>query len=431
MLDRECKDDLPPLVTKVSRWQRRIDREVLSQDSAAVIIRRKSQEFETCQEVSQEDQAKASKQLQNLLDSLPFLENYKDQKKGRNPYFCISCDKRFTKSSLNSHIKTKHGGKSPKVKCYLCEQVFNKALNALDHVSSRHKVYHCPYKNKAVSNLNGGQNKDHQKCSKSFSEFDKLKKHLKIFHKGSEWPWICGFCDLALFYELEFEIHIKQHTEKSPFACPICSKLFSDNSRLCEHLVFQHLPSQDLAAVSSQASSSNQKPYQNPLKTTQIKSKNQQAQVTQNQIRAFPAYATGAMTDSHTLTLRRGRGGGDTESAKASVGATSNSSNSTSNVKDEAAVSRELAALLLNLHDSNGRAPVSKVDDFSSPNTAAVVAVSAAIQLPKAEDLSLKTSVETAIDLTKSKPEITLTPTMPASITKLVKGQTSNSISGS
>ena len=170
---------------------------------------------------------------------------------------------------------------------------------------------------------------------------------------------------------------------------------------------------------------------QKPLKTTQIKSKNQQAQVTQNQIRAFPAYATGAMTDSHTLTLRRGRGGGDTESAKASVGATSNSSNSTSNVKDEAAVSRELAALLLNLHDSNGRAPVSKVDDFSSPNTAAVVAVSAAIQLPKAEDLSLKTSVETAIDLTKSKPEITLTPTMPASITKLVKGQTSNSISGS
>ena len=131
----------------------------MSQDSAAVIIRRKSQEFETCQEVSQEDQAKASKQLQNLLDSLPFLENYKDQKKGRNPYFCISCDKRFTKSSLNSHIKTKHGGKSPKVKCYLCEQVFNKALNALDHVSSRHKVYHCPYSSKAVSNFIGGQNK--------------------------------------------------------------------------------------------------------------------------------------------------------------------------------------------------------------------------------------------------------------------------------
>merc|ERR1712109_375838 len=78
------------------------------------------------------------------------------------------------------------------------------------------------------------------------------KKHLKIYHKGSEWPWICGFCDLALFYELEFETHIKQHTEKSPFACPICSKLFSDNSRLCEHLVFQHLPSQDLAAISSQ-----------------------------------------------------------------------------------------------------------------------------------------------------------------------------------
>ena len=131
----------------------------MSQDSAAVILRRNSQEFETCQEVSQEDQAKASKQLQNLLHSLPFLENYKDQKKGRNPYFCISCDKRFTKSSLNSHIKFKHGGKSPKLKCYLCEKVFNKASKALDHVSSRHKVYHCPFSSKAVNNFIGGQEK--------------------------------------------------------------------------------------------------------------------------------------------------------------------------------------------------------------------------------------------------------------------------------
>ncbi len=57
-----------------------------------------------------------------------------------------------------------------------------------------------------------------------------------------------------------------------------------------------------------------------------------------------------------------------------------NGAHATSNaggVKDEAAVNREIAALLLNLHANNGR--------------------SVATNVPKAEDLSLKSSVETAI----------------------------------
>jgi len=455
MLDRECKDDLPALVTKVSRRQRRTDEEVLSQDSAAVIIRRNSQEFENCQESLPEAQATASKKQQNLLDSLPHLEKYNEQKKGRNPYLCVPCNKKFAKSSLSSHVKSKHRSKSPKVKCCLCNKVFDKASKAQDHVSSTHKVYLCPHGDLTASSLGSGQNQDRQNssrgsrargnrnCSDSFSEFDKLKAHLKASHEGSEWPWICGFCDLVLLYDLEFEVHIKQHTEKPPFSCPICSRLFSDNSRLREHLVRQHLPSRDTAAAStkateaSAATNSNQKQHPHPPSAAQIKFEKQQAQLAQHQLQVFErlrsslaASTTGAMTDSQSLASRRGRGSGDTEAAKAAVGATSTSSSSASNVKDEAAVSRELAALLLNLHDSNGRAPVTKVDNFSSQNSAALVAATAAIQLPKAEDLSLKASVETAIDLTKSKPEITLTPTMPASITKLVKGQTSNSTSG-
>merc|ERR1739844_242734 len=98
---------------------------------------------------------------------------------------------------------------------------------------------------------------------------------------GSEWPWICGFCDLVLLYELEFEVHIKQHTEKSPFACPICSRLFSENSRLREHLVCQHLPSQDLAAAPTQAFSTATGSYQklHPPSEAQIKFQKQQPQI--------------------------------------------------------------------------------------------------------------------------------------------------------
>merc|ERR1712079_670370 len=94
--------------------------------------------------------------------------------------------------------------------------------------------------------------------------------------------------------------------------------------------------------------------------------------------------------------------------------------------KDEAAVSRELAALLLNLHDSNGGIARSShasstISNITTTNKSNVASTTAS-DFNKAEDLSLKSVAETAIDLTKAKPEITLTPTMPASITKLVKG---------
>ena len=260
---------------------------------------------------------------------------------------------------------------------------------------------------KAKGGAAGGKDRN---CSESFSEFDKLKAHLKASHEGSEWPWICGFCDLVLLYDLEFEVHIKQHTDKPPFGCPICSRLFSDNSRLREHLARQHLPSRDSQPSASTASVSS------PELSSAAQIKSKQPQLTQEQLEAFEKLRNSSMTDSLQAT-RRGRSQDMTADAISS-------SASASNVKDEAAVSRELAALLLNLHDSNGRLGPQQSQQHNN---------SASINVPKAEDLSLKSSVETAIDLTKSKPEITLTPTMPASITKLVKGHnnSNNSSSGS
>ena len=250
------------------------------------------------------------------------------------------------------------------------------------------------------------------KCTSAFSEFDKLKAHLKNSH-NQDWPWICGFCDLVLFYDLEFEVHIKQHTDKPPFACPLCSRLFSDNSRLREHLARQHLPSE---ATSKEASSKNNddKVEENDIDKnssldlasskaevrshtsggSKVKSK-QQAEWQAQQIEAYKRLSKSMSVDKRP--------------------APPSASSLTSMPKDEAAVSRELAALLLNLHDSNGSAR-SHVSNKASSTTVS------STDFNKAEDLSLKNTVETAIDLTKAKPEITLTPTMPASITKLVKG---------
>ena len=262
----------------------------------------------------------------------------------------------------------------------------------------------------------GGAGGKDRNCSESFSEFDKLKAHLKASHEGSEWPWICGFCDLVLLYDLEFEVHIKQHTDKPPFGCPICSRLFSDNSRLREHLARQHLPSRDSQPSAEALTTALTASAGSPGLSSAAQIKSKQPHLTQEQLEAFEKLRNSSMTDSLQAT-RRGRSQDMTADAISS-------SASASNVKDEAAVSRELAALLLNLHDSNGRLGPQQSQPHNN---------SASINVPKAEDLSLKSSVETAIDLTKSKPEITLTPTMPASITKLVKGHnnSNNSTSGS
>jgi hypothetical protein len=305
---------------------------------------------------------------------LPYVEDYNEQKKARNPYLCLPCNKKFTKSSLSSHVKTKHkSAKAVRVKCCLCQLVFDRHNKAQDHVASHHQVYSCTKAN----------------CNDKFSEFDRLKAHLKTGHEGSEWPWICGFCDLVLLYDLEFEVHIKQHTDKSPFACPLCSRLFSDNSRLREHLARQHLPSKDGPD------------YEQPQSQAQLKYQKQQAQLQQQQIEAFERLRTAAqvMTDRNK------------NNSAASVPAVSTSSLLAN--KDEAAMNREIAALLLNLHASSGVGGTASNKDNHTNKI---------FNVPKPEDLSLKSSVETAIDLTKSKPEITLTPTMPASITKLVKG---------
>ena len=140
----------------------RTDEDVSAQDSAAVIIRRNSQETssENLVKPQQEEEEEVeggpqNSQKNSKTASLPSVEQYNEQKKGRNPYHCVPCKKNFARSSLSSHVKSKHRGKSPKVKCGLCDKVFDKAAKAQDHVSSTHKVYPCPHNGN--SNLTGAR----------------------------------------------------------------------------------------------------------------------------------------------------------------------------------------------------------------------------------------------------------------------------------
>lgn len=164
--------------------------------------------------------------------------------------------------------------------------------------------------------------------------------------------------------------------------CPLCDATFLDTQKVTEHLTERHLPNVEGEKVEPE------KKKQETSKRTEIQKEEaakEPLQPQQQQPLQQPLLEAVAR-------IRQGSGGFVTDKSESS-----------DKMKDENAVNREIAALLLNLHASRGA--------------------------PKAEDLSVKTppavSNDSAMDLTKSK-------TSAATITKLVKSShaTSGDLSG-
>jgi hypothetical protein len=280
---------------------------------------------------------------------LPVYEIYQAQRRGRTPFACPECfeeddengvKRKFTRSSFATHARSKkhRKSKSLRVDCNVCGEEFNEAEDAFDHFASSHRAYACA------------------DCGDDFPEFEKLKSHLRSSHR-TEWPWICGFCDQPLLYELEFEVHVRQHTDGPPHECPICKATFEDTTEVGEHLAENHMP---------------------------------------------------RMTKTTTAAT--------IERAKMKRDKAADSSASAAAARDENAVNREIATLLLNLHASRGDpAPATSIASITTP--------AAASGLPKAEDLSVKSSGEKAMDLSgkQQTTTVTLNPPLPASISRLAK----------
>jgi len=155
---------------------------------------------------------------------------------------------------------------------------------------------------------------------------------------------VCGFCDKVLLYELEFRLHVSEHTDSPPFPCTFCGLLFTATAELREHLAAVHMPRSD-----------------------------ERAMLTDPKGRSSAVH-TGASSASVV----------DTAAAAAASAVTSAG-------RDESAVNREIATLLLNLHASR------------TDTTGSVVNAASTSVVPKAEDLSVRLEGETAMDLSKAK----------------------------
>jgi hypothetical protein len=151
----------------------------------------------------------------------------------------------------------------------------------------------------------------------------------------------------------------------------LCNQNFPDTLKLQEHLAERHLPT---------------KGDEIQLKVTKKSSAKVEAEKSKPEVKTNQLEAL--------VSFRR-----KTEPKDSSL--------NPDKMKDENAVNREIAALLLNLHASRGAPKMGPV--ISAP-------------VPHPEDLSLKnSSTESAMDLTKSKGTTALTTQLPASITKMVK----------
>lgn len=71
-------------------------------------------------------------------------------------------------------------------------------------------------------------------CSKRFTQQGGLQQHMRM-HTGIR-PFVCSFCPKAFTQKAGLDQHLRTHTKVKPFKCVICSKCFSQSVHLRQHM---------------------------------------------------------------------------------------------------------------------------------------------------------------------------------------------------
>ena len=76
-------------------------------------------------------------------------------------------------------------------------------------------------------------------CSKLFSTNGNLKNHIMTIHKNIR-PYKCSYtgCNKEYSNKSRLEVHIRTHTGARPYVCTICSKSFNEKGNLKTHIGF-------------------------------------------------------------------------------------------------------------------------------------------------------------------------------------------------
>ncbi|KAH9504326.1 PR domain zinc finger protein 10 [Bulinus truncatus] len=194
---------------------------------------------------------------------------YKRQGKvsGGSEWMCTHCDLTFDNSSLlNLHTLT-HAAEDlgmEEFKKLTAEQGTDTVANAAEGTNDQENasglanimtlngiLFACPECNKLFDDHKSLMNHvsmhaqraknnrpyDCTECSKSFSTQEKLIKHQMVHGDESEKPLQCGICFKRVMNNSALACHMKIHSEKKYYDCPLCHEDFDVVSSLRDHAV--------------------------------------------------------------------------------------------------------------------------------------------------------------------------------------------------
>ncbi|GFR85157.1 PR domain zinc finger protein 10-like [Elysia marginata] len=133
---------------------------------------------------------------------------------------------------VSTNIGVSEGGAKTEqiVACPKCNMVFNDHKDLMDHVSTHAQK---------------PQGKDGRRfgcdhCSKSFSTAEKLSKHQMVHGDESQKPLECPVCSKRIMTNSAMACHMKTHSDRKYFGCPICGTDFNTGAGLREHAHICH-----------------------------------------------------------------------------------------------------------------------------------------------------------------------------------------------
>ncbi|KAL3887286.1 hypothetical protein ACJMK2_027229 [Sinanodonta woodiana] len=113
--------------------------------------------------------------------------------------------------------------------CPVCHMQFDNKKDLIDHAAEHGKSkskeinYHRPFKC--------------ERCWKSFTSVDRLQRHLLCHGNEDDKPLQCQVCYKRFMNNSALACHMKTHSEKKYYECPICHQGFDQTIAMREHSI--------------------------------------------------------------------------------------------------------------------------------------------------------------------------------------------------
>ena len=162
---------------------------------------------------------------------------------GKRPYLCSLCNKKFARhDDLTKHMKS-HADDN-RQSCPVCNKIFHSNVKLQHHllVHNEQTIHQCIICSSQFEDQY--QLKEHMKvhsadlscphCNKTFKQLNHLKRHV-VLHTGDR-PYVCDECGKAFANTSTLRMHKMTHSSGQSIICPICDKCFDVPRLLKNHM---------------------------------------------------------------------------------------------------------------------------------------------------------------------------------------------------